>query len=61
MSRGRLLQAAILALGEAVASGHSLAAPARRYLADHINERTREGPGFLSLYRGTAAALDGLA
>ncbi len=52
---------AVVALGEVVVEGRALSPTARRYLADHVVERAREVPGFLSLYRNTARALDELA
>lgn len=51
----------LIAFAEVLIERRTLAPEERRYLAEHIETRTRRSPGFLSLYRMTATVVDGLA
>jgi hypothetical protein len=61
----RLLSAAemesLVAFGEVLVEGRTLGTDERRYLAEHIEDRTRESPNYLSFYRIAAGTLDRLA
>jgi hypothetical protein len=50
----------LVAIGEALAEGRTLAAAERRALIDHIEERARR-PEYLSMYRASVSTLDQLA
>jgi len=52
--------ATIIAFAEVLAEGRPLSPAELGYLADHVNDRTQRRPGYLSLYRTTAQALDRL-
>lgn len=61
---GALLDAetdSLVAFGEVLVEGRALSEAGRRHLIEHISDRTRHSPGYLSLYRRTAELLDGLA
>jgi hypothetical protein len=50
----------LAAFGEVLVEGRALPPAERRYLLEHIEDRTRS-PEYLSLYRGAASTLDRLA
>lgn len=52
---------ALVAFGEVLVEGRPLAPAERGYLVEHLEERTRRSPGYLSLYRTTAGMLERLA
>ncbi len=51
----------LVAFGEVLVDGRSLSGVERTHLRRHLGYRTENDPGFLSLYRMTAALLDRLA
>jgi hypothetical protein len=51
----------LVAFGEALVDGRTLAPRERRYLAEHLEYRTTRSPEYLSLYRTTAGTLEHLA
>lgn len=51
----------LVAFGEVVVEGRNLTPAERRYLFDHIEDRTRRSPGDLALYRLAANTLDRVA
>ena len=51
----------LVAFGEVLVEGRTLTTSERRYLIEHIEDRTTRSLEYLSLYRGTAASLDRLA
>jgi hypothetical protein len=52
---------ALIAFGEALVEGRTLSLAERRPLVEHIEDRTTNRPGALSLYRTTVSTLDRLA
>jgi hypothetical protein len=50
----------IVAFAEVLVEGRTLAPEERRHLIEHVSDRTRTTPGYLSLYRTTARLLDRL-
>jgi hypothetical protein len=51
----------VVAFAEVLVDGASLPSASRDDLIEHVNDRTRTTPGYLPLYRRTAALLDRLA
>jgi len=51
----------LVSFGEVLAKGSALSVEEREYLVEHIAYRTRNKPGYLSLYQLTARHLDHLA
>ena len=51
----------LIALGEVLVEGRTLAPAERRHLVEHIQDRTRRGAEYLETYRTTASTLDRLA
>jgi hypothetical protein len=51
----------ILAFAAVLVEGRELSAEERGYLVEHVSERAAQTPGYLALYRRTAAVLDALA
>ena len=51
----------LVALGEALVEGRTLAPAERRYLVEHIEDRTARSPGYLALYGTTVNTLERLA
>ena len=51
----------LVAFAETVVEGRTLTPADRGYMVQHIEDRTRQSPEYLSLYRTTARTLDRLA
>ena len=51
----------LVAFGEALVEGRTLAPAERRSLVEHIVEQTRRGPRYVALYRTTVVMLERLA
>ena len=51
----------LVAFGESLVEGRPLALEERRFLVEHLEYRTRSSSEYLSLYRGTATALERLS
>jgi hypothetical protein len=51
----------LVAFGEVVVEGRTFAPAERRYLLEHIEDRTRRSPGDLARYRAAAKTLDRMA
>ena len=51
----------VVAFGEILVRGKALSPIEREYLIEHLDDRTRGGPGYLELYRAAAALLDRIA
>ncbi len=51
----------LVAFAEVLVEGRTLAPAERGYLVEHIEDRTRRSPEYLSLYRTTARTLERLA
>src|SRR5262249_59497355 len=51
----------LVAFGEALVEGRTLEPEPRRFLVEHIEERAKGSPRYVSFYRTTAATLDRLA
>jgi hypothetical protein len=51
----------LVALGEVLVLGGTLAPTERRYLVEHVQDRTAHSPQYLALYRSAASTLQRLA
>jgi hypothetical protein len=51
----------LVTFGEVLVEGRTLPPPERRYVIEHIEDRTIRSPEYLSLYRTAATTLDRLA
>jgi hypothetical protein len=53
--------AAVVAFAEILVEGRPLSLVERGYVVEHVDERVRTQPGYLALYRASAAELDRVA
>jgi hypothetical protein len=51
----------LIAFGEVLLEGRALAPPERRYLVEHIEDRTTRSAEYVSLYRAAVTILDRVA